>query len=476
MLKTISFIAIALLFSIADPVMAQNSLKWDLQKCIDYALENNITIKQQSVQTEILSNNLYQSKFNRLPNLSGSANQNYNIGRSIDPFTNTFSTSTIQSNSFTLGSGMTLFAGNRINNTIKMNEVAVAANEEGVAATRNQIANSVALAYLQIIMAEENLKTAESQSELTKQQLDRANVMVDAGVANESVSLNLKAQLANDRVQIVNAQNQIQLAYNSMINLLQLDLDQPFEVELITLNTTPELPTESVAEVYELALINLPEIRQSELNVVQAELNTRVANSNYFPTLSAYANLNSVYSDRVVTTQPDGTFDVVPIGVVTNTQEEVVTLVPNVDAIQKPFSDQVKDNFGQTVGVSLQIPIFNNMRTKTAVENARLNEEIASFSKDMVLNQLRSDITTAYTSMTAAKSRYDASLISENAQKTNYDFSQKRFEGGLINSVDLLNAKNAWFQSQIQLTNAKYDYVFRKMVIDFYKGEQLKLK
>ncbi|MBT8327486.1 MAG: TolC family protein, partial [Bacteroidia bacterium] len=273
------FISIGFLFS----SFGQTEKTWSLQKCVEYALENNITILQNQVQGEIIDNNLTQAKMSRLPSLNGSGSHNYNNGRTIDPFSNSFIERTIQSNSFSLNAGVLLYGGSQINNSIKQTKVSKLANDKGTEVLRNQIALSVASTYLQIIQAEENLKIAKRQEELTENQLKRAEILVESGTTNQGTTLNLQAQLANDKVQSINAENQIQMAYNAMLNLLQLDTETPFEIAMISIDELPTMPMESVAELYEISLNNLPEIKQAELTITQSQIGEKIATSGLLP-------------------------------------------------------------------------------------------------------------------------------------------------------------------------------------------------
>jgi outer membrane protein len=459
----------------ATSLSAQTIEKWNLQKCVDYALEHNTSIQQNELQGDILANNLNQAKLSRIPTLNGSGNHNYNIGRTIDPFTNTFNNTTIQSNSFSLNSGVLLYGGSQINNRIKQSEVTSDANAKSTDVIRNQIALSVATTYLQIIQAEENLKVADAQQLLTKSQLERAQLLEKSGAANPSNTLMLEAQAASDQVAKVNAQNAIQIAYNTLINLMQLPLDQAMEIEQMDITSLPEYPSESVAQIYELALSNLPEIQQGELQIRQSELGEKIAGASLQPSVSAYGNINTVYSQSGKDIRVTEDFNTVPIGFTKDGLEPVLQPQPVTIISDKAFGSQLTDNLGQQVGVSLSVPIFNGYRNRTALENARLNTQISELTLENTKNQLRNDVTTAYTNLKAAKSRYDAALLNTEAQQLSFDFSQKRFNAGVMNSVELLTAKNLWNQAQVQTLNAKYEYVFRALIIDFYKGNQLKL-
>ena len=453
---------------------AQESSPWTLQKCITYALENNTSIQQNTLQGEIAKNNLKQSKLGRIPTLSGNGNHNYNIGRTIDPFTNTFNNTTIQSNSFSISSSVLLYAGSQVNNTIKQSRSAIEANEAGTAVIRNQIALSVSSTFLQIIQAEENLKLAKSQNEITKNQLERAQILFKSGATNQSTVLNLQAQSANDKVNIINAENAIQIGYNSLMNLMQYPLDQPLIINADISFDQPEELTNSVREIYDLALQNLPEIKQAQALIEQNKYGEKVAGGRLQPSISAYGNVNTVYSQSGKSVS-FGDTSLVPIGFTENSGETV--LIPNVETnyADKAFSNQLSDNLGQQVGLSISVPLFNGYRNRTALENAKMNTKISELNLQTTKNQLRNDVTNAYTNLKIAQSRYEANVQNTNAQKLNFEFSQKRFNAGSMNSVDLLAAKNQWSQAQMQLLNSKYELLFRTLIIDFYKGKELTL-
>lgn len=468
-------IVLGLLFtSIALLGFSQDRSKWNLKQCIEHAWQENVQIKQAGLQGDILSNNLEAAKMSRYPTLNANANHNYNIGRSIDPFTNTFDNQTIQSNSFSLSSGVLLFGGNQVNNTIKQSAKATEVNKEGIEVLKNQIALSVANAFLQIVQGEENLKIATAQSELTTKQLEQANKRVAAGAANKSISLNLEAQKANDRMQVVAAQNTIQMGYNILLNLLQIPNSQAFEIELPSMGSMPAMPSESVAQIYELALKNLPEVKQATLQIEQSELGEKISSASIQPRLTAFGNVNSVYSQSGRTAELLG-FTPVEIGITETSNEIVYGAAPEYAYAVKPFGNQLKDNLGQQVGLALQVPIFNGGRNKASIENAKINTQISELNLASTNNQLRADVATAYTALTAAKERLSAAEASVVANETNYNFTKARFDAGAANSLELLNAKNTWNQALLNVSNSKYEYVFRHIIIEFYKGNPLNL-
>ena len=201
----------------------------------------------------------------------------------------------------------------------------------------------------------------------------------------------------------------------------------------------------------------------------------KIARAGLQPTISAYGNINTVYSQSGKLYTGTGNYDIIPIGATETTKELVVTAREQLSITDKPFANQLSDNLGQQVGLSMQIPIFNGYRSRAALENAKLNTQITELGLENTKNQLRNDVTTAFTNLKAAKSRYEAALSNQEAQQLNFDFSQKRFEAGVMGSYELVTAKNQWSAAQIQVLNAKYEYVFRALIIDFYKGKQLQL-
>jgi outer membrane protein len=256
-----------------------------------------------------------------------------------------------------------------------------------------------------------------------------------------------------------------------MLNLLQIPLDTEFRIKQEKVDAIPEMPTEGITDIYERALGILPEIQQSQNQILQAMYNEKIARSAFSPSVSVFGNLSTVYSESA--RQPNGQYSVATIGYVEGINELVQTFIPLYQSI--PYSGQIQDNFGVTFGASVSVPIFNGMRNSTNLENAKLNSEIAQIQYESIKTNLRSEITNAYTNLLAAKSRYDASINNEKAQKLNYDYAEKRFAAGLINSTELMTAKNLWFQSQNMLLNAKFEYVFRSLLIQYYLGNPLEL-
>ena len=269
------------------------------------------------------------------------------------------------------------------------------------------------------------------------------------------------------------AKNQISLAYNNLQALMLWSHDAPFEIQVPAVDRLPEIPTENVEQIYSSAMDHMPQVKQAEISMVQADYGVKVASSAYYPTLSLYGNLSTVYSESGVEALQDG-FETRVIGYLPSTGEDVLTLWPVTNYTQKSFSSQLTDNFGQSVGLQMSIPIYNGNRTSAQVQNARLNAHISQLNLSNTQTQLRTDVTTALTNLQAANSQYQAALTNEEAQRKNFEFSQKRADAGMMNSVDLLNAKNMYFQSQVQVLNAKYELLFRTMIINFYKGDEIK--
>jgi outer membrane protein len=465
---------VAILFGVFFFSAANAQKKWTLQECIEYAYEQNLDIVQAQLMIQQAENNLFQSKANMAPTLNGSAGYNFNIGRSIDPFTNEFVDQTIGSNNFSLSSGVTIFNGFRIQNGIKMAKSDVESAKQSEAITKNNIALAVALAYLQIIQNEEQLSAARKQLEASQDQLSRNDKLEQAGSVNALVGLNLKAQVANDKLQVVNTENIIRNAYVNLINLIQLE-EGDLRVEAISNIGSPQMNLETVEDIYNVAITTLPEVAQAKYQNQSALYGLKTAKAARYPSISGFGNLNTVYSESSKEFEITG-FTTSAIGLVEGSNEVVLGASPTYTTSVTPYGDQITNNLGRSFGVGVSIPILNQLQAKTAVSNAKLNVQMSLLQEDRVLNQIKNDIAQAYSALTAAYSTYLASEENTKAQKTNYEFSKKRFDAGLLNGTDLLTAKNNWASAEASLIQSKYEFLFRKLIIQFYKGETIAIK
>ena len=447
---------------------------WDLQRCIDHALINNLDIQIGELQLHIANNNQKQSKLDRLPTLNLDANHNYNLGRAIDPFTNTFSNQSIQSNRFGMSSGMTLFNGFRINNNIKKQNLAYEIAGSSLEVVKNDVTLSIANAYLQVLFSIQQKEIALAQQIRTNAQLERSLQLYKAGVIDPSQLLSIEAQQAQDKVTLVNAENQIRSNYVRLKNLLQLPLQEVFSV-IPPQQIKIELSNvENLNVIYQAAENQLPQVELAKKQTEQALIDIDLAKANLLPTLTSFYSLQTVYSQSNRSLNGfTSRFD--SIGFVNSTNDAVLVQRSVGNYIQTPYANQLRNNLGQSIGFSLRIPIFNQLSNRNRLQNAKIQADIAKKNQASVKNNLKLSVAQSYNDYINAAATYQATLENQKAQEKNYDIIQKRFEAGIVNSLDLLLAKNSLETALSNTNRSKYDLLFKKLILDFYQGKSLKL-
>jgi len=469
----------ASLLLVSGSVMAQSPAEpWTLERCIDHAFKNNITIKQTELQLNNARADLDQSRANRLPTLNASANLSLNTGRVIDPFTNTFGEKTIESNQLSLQASVPIWTGLQITNNVKAQRFGFMANMKDLEVTRNNIGLSVANFYLQVLLAQELLEIAEAQLETTQEQVVRTEKLVNAGSLSLDNLLNLKAQLGNEELNVINARNNV---INSQVNLaLLLQLPDP-EAFRVVKPTRLEIGVVLQAEidgVFKSALDNQPQIQAAELRTKQAQYSLAAAKGGRSPRLSAFANLSTLYSDSRLRTTGDPTLNgqEIPIGYVQGTNQIVVQPGFNTPPTEiVPRGTQFSDNLGYGFGLSLTIPILNNWQVNNQIQRARNAYTLSQLQLEGSRNQLFTDVATSVTNYRAAATRVQANERNVLAQRESYKFSELRFNEGMMNAVDYLNAKNRAQIAESNLLQSRYELLFRAKILDFYLGKPIVL-
>jgi outer membrane protein len=448
---------------------------WTLQRCIEHAYSNNLDIRQAELAVEQATVNWNQQRASMLPTLNANTGYSFNVGRSIDPFTNAFVNQTIASNNFGLSSGVTLFNAFRIQNSIRQAKSDLSASEAQTQVAKNNIALAIATAYLQILQSEEQLKAANEQVAATKANLDRSKKLEESGSVNALTRLNLAAQLSNDQLAVVNAQNQIRLGYTNLLNLLQMDPETDIRIASVEVGEIATSAEERISEIYNAAIQSLPEVEQARFQQQSADYQLKSAKALRYPTLSAFGNINTVWTESAKDFSITD-YNTRPIGFVESSNDVVLTLDPVYTTSVVPYRQQINNNLGRSFGVGLSIPIFNQLQAHSAVKNAVIGQKMAQIGMDQTLNQIKNDIATAYSNLVAAESRYRAAVQSEDAQRKNFQFSEKRYEAGLLDVTQLTLAKSNWANATATLVQARYEWLFRKLIIQFYKGEELTLR
>jgi outer membrane protein len=467
-----------LFLSASLPVAAQiaeiTTQPMSLEACIDYALKNNIQIKQSVLNTELSKISLTQSEANLLPELNGNASHSYNYGRTIDRFTNEFATQQVLSQNFALNSDITLFGGLQNINTIQQNKYSYLASKFNVDKMKNDVSLNVASAYLQILFAIETTENARNQMGITTTQVERTKKLVDAGATAKGTLLDIQAQLASEELNFTTAQNQLDISYLSLAQLLNMASTEGFSIvkpDIAVANET--LLTSNANQIYTTAVSNLPEIKSAEFGVKSSEKAIDVALGAISPRLSfsaAYGTGYSGLSQRLVT--PLVFEGLVPDGSLLSNGQLVYA--PNFATEKIPFADQYKDNVNKSFGLFLTVPIFNRLQTKTAIDRARIQKLNAELTVESTKLQVQKNIQQAYADANGGLKKYNASIKTVDAMKESFKYTEQKFNVGMVNPIEYNDSKNKLTKAENDLIQAKYEYVFKTKVLDFYQGKPLK--
>lgn len=458
--------------------------KWDLQRCVLYAIENNISVKQADVQARITALQVKLNEAGRYPNLGFSTSGGYNFGRSINPVTNSFENQSIFFTNFQLQSSVNLFNWFSQRYAIQASELDKKAADAATDKARNDIALNVAVAYLQALLANEQVEISGIQIQQTRSQLENIRKQVTAGVLPELNAVELEAQLARDSATYIGTQATYQQNLIQLKALLNLDMATPFDIEK---PNVASIPVESLAElqpapVYQMALKNLPQQRVNQFRYQAAQKNIQAARASMFPTLSAFASVGSRYSSlfpdqQNVSVTPTGKVDTLGfVEIAPGTIRYAVRPSFSVATKNTPLGRQLFDiNLSQAIGLNLSIPIFNNRQLRTSWDRAKLNAETIQLQMQQDNMNLQADIYNAYTNAVNAQQRYLAAQKGVEAAQRAFSFSQKRYDVGLLQTIELITNQNNLYRSRLDALAAQYEFVFRMKLLEFYRGEGLKL-
>lgn len=423
--------------------------QWDLQSCINYALEQNITIRKNRINAESTQIDVKTAKAALFPNLSFSTGQNV-VNRPYQESSSMVSGSEIISSSskttyngnYGLNASWTLYNGSKRLNTIKQEKLNNQAAELDVATSENNIQESIAQAYIQILYAAESVRVNENTLQVSIAQRDRGQELLNAGSIAKSDFAQLEAQVSTDRYQLVTAQATLQDYKLQLKQLLELDGENEMNIYLPALSDENVLsPLPAKKDVFMNALTIRPEIEASRLDVEASELGINIAKAAYLPTISLSAGIGTNH-----TSGSDFT-----------------------------FSEQVKNGWNNSIGVSVSVPIFNNRQTKSAVQKAKLQRETSMLNLLDEQKILYKTIESLWLDANSAQQRYAAANEKLKSTQISYDLISEQFNLGMKNTVELLTEKNNLLQAQQEQLQAKYMAILNTQLLKFYQGDKLVL-
>jgi outer membrane protein len=441
-------ITVFLFFSLCVFSIQAQTRQWTLEECIQYAIENNISIKQLELQKKNTEIDLNTSQMSRLPNLNASVGQNWNFGRTQTQ-SGLYENQSQSNSNLSVSSSIPLFTGFRIPNEIDKSKLDVEAATQNLERAKEDLALNIASLFLQVLFNKEILKINEDQLALSKYQIERTKALVEVGKAPNSQLYDIEAQVSNEEVSVIQADNNLRLSLLDLSQSLELEQNTDFDVQIPAFGN---VVTEYMASVqppqvvFDNAVQIKPAIKEQQFKVESAEKTLEIAKSGYLPSL----NLSLGYGTNYY-------------------------YLYNKDFTNRTFSDQLKNNAGEYIGLNLSIPIFNRYSVRNQVRSARLNIENQQLTLENTKKTLFKEIQTAYLNAVAAQEKYKASGQAIKATSESFNYAKERYETGKSSVFEFNEAKTRLIKSQSEEIQAKYDYIFRTKILDFYNGIPIKL-
>ncbi len=468
-----SFFLIALFVPFAFIATAQHTLT--LQQAIETGIRNNIDVLQSDLLMQKADISYKQSRSNMLPDLNANANQGTNYGRSIDPFTNAYIDQKVSFGNYGASSNILIFNGMSLQNQIKANKLGFEASRLELQQAKDNLTINIILAYLQVLRTKDILEQSREQVLVTQKQADRLNILNESGAILPSDFYDLKGQLANDQIAIVDNAAAYETAKLSLAQLLNIPYDKSFEAEKIPEENFIVNYTDTPDEIYKAALQKFSQIKATELRTASEQKNISSIKGRLYPTLSLGGNINSNFSSVATRDYLLNTTDVTSTNYVnvSGTQYPVIVKQNNYNSEKIGFGNQLSNNLYYTFNLGLSIPLFNASRVKNQIKLAKIDYRNSELVEQHTKTQVQQSIEQAYVNLNSSSDKYKLLQDQVNSFTESFRAAEIRFNAGAITSVDYLIAKNNLNRAQSNLIIIKYDFVLREKVLDYYGGKAL---
>ncbi|WP_121355040.1 TolC family protein [Flavisolibacter nicotianae] len=417
---------------------------YTLQQCIDTALAKNIGVQQSGLLAEAADVNMKQARANLLPDLNATLDHGINTGRSIDPFTNGYVNQSINYASYGASSGVVLFNGLNLHNQVRQYTLAYDASRMELQQAKDNLTLNVILAYLQVLNNEDLLSSSLAQKTVSDKQLERLTILDKQGAISPSQVTDVKGQLMNDELSILNMRNNLETAKLSLAQLMNVPYDKGMTLERMNADEFLTAYSVSSSDIYQTALQQFSLVKSVELRTKSSEYALKAARSRLFPTVTLGGSMQTNYSS-----------------VAQNSTGKI------------PYNDQIRNNVFYSLNLGVRIPIFNSMRSRNNIRLADIAVRNNELTEENTKLQLRQQIEQAHLNMTNAYDRYKTLLSQVEAYQTSFKAAEARFTAGVGTSVDYVIAKNNLDRANINLIAAKYDFVLRKKILDYYQNAKL---
>lgn len=465
--------------------LAPSGKKWSLKECIDYALSNNLAVQRGNYSVQASEVDLRQAQFSRLPSINGGVGYGYSWGRGLDPVTNSFTSQQIRSSNFQGNASLPIYNGLRIHNTVRQAKAALEASEYDLAKTKNDQILNVANLFINVVFNKELVENAKYQLASSQQQLERTRKQVAAGALPKSEELNLDAQVASNEVAVIQQENALAMSLLQLKQALLIPGSAAFDIEIPQLDPEDLVIDQTREEIFNIARETLPEIKSAELRIQSTNYAVKATRGNFFPRLSLTAGINTNYSSaQEAVFYPDGGFvfptlpngsERPPFAFVNKDLSSPVYSIEATGSYRNTylFSDQIKDNIYRTLGFQLSIPILNGFSVRSDVQRTIIQNQQAKIDAQATAQTLRQNVETAYNEAVAASKTYNASLRQVTAREEAFRMMEQRHQAGAATAFEFQVSQNDLYQAKTELTRAKYDFIFKTKVLDFYQGKPL---
>jgi len=447
-----------------------------LQKAIDLTLQNNLTIKQAQLTESLATEDYNQAKYNQLPSLTANPQASYNLGRSPNLTTYTYSSQSFLYVNGQASLSVTLYQGGQLHNQILQNKLTLDVDKTSTDKVKNDLLLNVVTDYLTILTDQDLVVAAKQQIDIANITADRAQKNFNAGNQTRADLAQAQAQVSTAELNLTNAQNQLDLAILILKQYMEMDPGKKITVEKPDISKITDVKTVyDVTDVIKTAFSVNPDIRLAELQQQTYAQAIKIAKGNYYPTVSLFGGVGTNYSNQNSTQVVGTTIVSQQIGTVQGTGQPVV--IQSAQPVFGPYSafSQLGNNFNESVGLSVQIPIFNRYTARTSVRKAKLNYEYAQLTTELAKNTLSKTIIQAVLDLQAAEKSYQSSLQTYQSNKEALNITKQRYDVGLVNTLDYNTALTNYNKSQNDMIEAQYQVVFRSKVIDYYLGNPIVL-
>ncbi len=456
-------------FVLSDSLIAQTP--WTLKSCLDTAITRNLSIQQSYFSNEISSINLSQARSSLLPNLYLNDSHSLNGGFSLDPYTNQYATQNISSNTLSLNSALVIFNGHILWYTIRQNRLLYQAGLLDMEKLKVDITLSILTAYMQVLMDYEAVEVTKQQVLTSQVQVGQTAKFLQFGKVAALSLLQIQAQLAADELLQVSAENQLKNDKLILLQLMERPMLQEFDIKKLdnidTLVTDPPSPD----DIHLVASGFMPQIKSAKLKTDASFAAVKIAQTLGLPTLTLSGGLKTGYSSIRSNFNTDTTYQLSTIGYVKGDLAQPVTAnLPFISSNKQPqpLRDQLKNNFGQYVTLSLSVPILNRYIARNSIAIARVNTKTAQLNEQLATNDLRKRIETVYINQVAAGKKMLAVKAQLDLQSSTYADMEKKYAFGAVGATDFLIEKNNFNKATLSFIQAKYDYAFKTKIINYY--------